>query len=50
MSVAPGDRTHIPDSLRPIYNVINQQLIQLKQMTPVRAVSYGFWLVILTNW
>jgi hypothetical protein len=38
---APGDWGHIPDSLRPVYNVINQQLIQLKQTTPVRAFSYG---------
>ncbi|KAH9171578.1 hypothetical protein EDB89DRAFT_1091731 [Lactarius sanguifluus] len=30
----PGDRTHIPDSLRPIYNVVGQQLNQLKQTTP----------------
>ncbi|KAF8270128.1 hypothetical protein EI94DRAFT_1572288 [Lactarius quietus] len=30
----PGDRTHIPDSLRPIYNVVSQQLTQLKQTTP----------------
>ncbi|KAH9059766.1 hypothetical protein EDB87DRAFT_1675007 [Lactarius vividus] len=30
----PGDRTHIPDSLRPIYNVVSQQLNQLKQTTP----------------
>ncbi|KAI9459387.1 hypothetical protein F5148DRAFT_1218787 [Russula earlei] len=30
----PGDRTHIPDSLRPIYNVISQQLDLIKQTTP----------------
>lgn len=30
----PGDRTHIPDSLRPIYGVVSQQLNQLKQTTP----------------
>ncbi|KAI0302809.1 hypothetical protein B0F90DRAFT_1627011 [Multifurca ochricompacta] len=30
----PGDRTHIPDSLRPIYNIVSQQLNQLKQTTP----------------
>jgi hypothetical protein len=39
MSIAPGDRTHIPDSLRPIHNVIGQQLNQLKQATPVRIIS-----------
>ncbi|KAI0259714.1 hypothetical protein BC834DRAFT_974042 [Gloeopeniophorella convolvens] len=30
----PGDRTHIPDSLRPIYEVVNQLLVQAKQTTP----------------
>ncbi|KAI8971291.1 hypothetical protein BD414DRAFT_540468 [Trametes punicea] len=30
----PGDRSHIPDELRPIYQVISSQLEQLKQVTP----------------
>jgi hypothetical protein len=37
MTVAPGDRTHIPNSLRPIYNVVSQQLNQIKEATPVRV-------------
>lgn len=34
---APGDRSHIPDNLRPIYSVISQQLEIVKQTTPVSA-------------
>ncbi|KAI0674665.1 hypothetical protein C8Q78DRAFT_989533 [Trametes maxima] len=30
----PGDRSHIPDELRPVYQVISSQLEQLKQVTP----------------
>ncbi|KAK7038871.1 protein transport protein S31 [Paramarasmius palmivorus] len=30
----PGDRSHIPDHARPIYNVIHGQLEHLKQVTP----------------
>ncbi|KAI0360315.1 WD40 repeat-like protein [Trametes cingulata] len=30
----PGDRSHIPDELRPIYQVISSQLEQLRQVTP----------------
>ncbi|KAI0654852.1 hypothetical protein C8Q70DRAFT_924945 [Cubamyces menziesii] len=30
----PGDRSHIPDELRPIHQVISGQLEQLKQVTP----------------
>ncbi|KAI0634701.1 hypothetical protein C8Q77DRAFT_1103589 [Trametes polyzona] len=30
----PGDRSHIPDHLRPVYQVISNQLEQLKQITP----------------
>lgn len=34
--VAPGDRSHIPDSARPAYDIISEQLNRLKQTTPVR--------------
>lgn len=37
--VAPGDRSHIPDELRPIFQVVSGQLEQLKQITPVSAMS-----------
>ncbi|KAI0747191.1 hypothetical protein C8Q80DRAFT_1179960 [Daedaleopsis nitida] len=30
----PGDRSHIPDDLRPIFQVVSGQLEQLKQVTP----------------
>ncbi|KAI0777311.1 hypothetical protein BD413DRAFT_467598 [Trametes elegans] len=30
----PGDRSHIPDELRPAYQIISSQLEQLKQVTP----------------
>ncbi|EIW51602.1 uncharacterized protein TRAVEDRAFT_176166 [Trametes versicolor FP-101664 SS1] len=30
----PGDRSHIPDGLRPVFQVISNQLEQLKQVTP----------------
>ncbi|GJE96308.1 WD40 repeat domain-containing protein [Phanerochaete sordida] len=30
----PGDRSHIPDHLRPVYSVISQQLEIVKQTTP----------------
>ncbi|KAH9849003.1 hypothetical protein C2E23DRAFT_841396 [Lenzites betulinus] len=30
----PGDRSHIPDGLRPAFQVISNQLEQLKQITP----------------
>ncbi|EKM49465.1 uncharacterized protein PHACADRAFT_214425 [Phanerochaete carnosa HHB-10118-sp] len=30
----PGDRSHIPDHLRPIFNIISQQLEIVKQTTP----------------
>ncbi|KIJ63089.1 hypothetical protein HYDPIDRAFT_182419 [Hydnomerulius pinastri MD-312] len=30
----PGDRTHIPESAVPIYNIISEQLVRLKQTTP----------------
>ncbi|KAM5541833.1 hypothetical protein V8D89_004562 [Ganoderma adspersum] len=30
----PGDRSHIPDELRPAYQVISGQLEQLRQVTP----------------
>ncbi|KAI0824922.1 hypothetical protein BC628DRAFT_1376550 [Trametes gibbosa] len=30
----PGDRSHIPDGLRPVFQVISSQLEQLKQITP----------------
>ncbi|KAH9930495.1 uncharacterized protein BXZ73DRAFT_101867 [Epithele typhae] len=30
----PGDRSHIPDDLRPVFQVISGQLEQLKQVTP----------------
>jgi hypothetical protein len=33
--LAPGDRSHIPDSVRPAYNIISGQLNQLKQTSPV---------------
>lgn len=35
--LAPGDRTHIPESALPIYNVLTEQLVQLKQTIPVRV-------------
>ncbi|KAI9061594.1 WD40 repeat-like protein [Trametes sanguinea] len=30
----PGDRSHIPDELRPVYQIISGQLEHLKQVTP----------------
>ncbi|KAG8216349.1 hypothetical protein J3R82DRAFT_6428 [Butyriboletus roseoflavus] len=30
----PGDRTHIPESALPIYNVLTEQLVYLKQTVP----------------
>ncbi|EPQ53749.1 hypothetical protein GLOTRDRAFT_122261 [Gloeophyllum trabeum ATCC 11539] len=30
----PGDRSHIPDTARPIYNVLSEQLARLKQTMP----------------
>ncbi|KAF8130393.1 hypothetical protein EV363DRAFT_1432273, partial [Boletus edulis] len=30
----PGDRTHIPESALPIYNVLTEQLMHLKQTSP----------------
>ncbi|TFK49239.1 hypothetical protein OE88DRAFT_1662672 [Heliocybe sulcata] len=30
----PGDRSHIPDSARPIFNVLSQQLTTMKQTMP----------------
>ncbi|KAF8837870.1 hypothetical protein BDN67DRAFT_997921 [Paxillus ammoniavirescens] len=30
----PGDRTHIPESVLPIYNVLTEQLVRLKQTVP----------------
>lgn len=35
--LAPGDRTHIPESALPIYNVLTEQLAYLKQTVPVRS-------------
>ena len=35
---APGDRSHIPEDLRPVFQVISGQLEQLKQVTPVSAL------------
>ena len=32
---APGDRSHIPDDFRPIFNVISQQLEIVRQTSPV---------------
>ncbi|KAN0085711.1 hypothetical protein V8E55_006845 [Tylopilus felleus] len=41
---SPGDRTHIPESASPIYNVLTEQLVQLKQ-TPQqkRMVDHLEW-------
>ena len=36
--IAPGDRSHIPDSVRPAYDVIVEQLNHLRQTSPVRLV------------
>ncbi|KAK0229698.1 hypothetical protein EDD85DRAFT_776241 [Armillaria nabsnona] len=30
----PGDRTHIPDNLRPVYEILATQLSHLRQVTP----------------
>lgn len=45
--LAPGDRSHIPDELRPIFQVVSSQLEQLKQLTPVGvqegAIAIAGW-------
>jgi hypothetical protein len=33
--VASGDRTHIPDNLRPTYSIINEHLHDLRRRTHV---------------
>lgn len=43
-SSAPGDRSHIPEEVRPAFNVLSEQLGRLRQTTPVRPSSC-FWLL-----
>lgn len=31
---APGDRSHIPDHARPIFDVLSEHLNEMKQVTP----------------
>ena len=38
---APGDRSHIPDELRPVFQVISGQLEQLKQRIAESAKKAG---------
>lgn len=35
LMVAPGDRSHIPERLRPVYEIINEHLNHLRGATPV---------------
>jgi protein transport protein SEC31 len=37
---AAGDRSHIPESVKPAYNVILDQLSHMRQTTPVRVPSH----------
>jgi hypothetical protein len=36
LAPAPGDRTHIPNQYRPIFEILSAQLDQLKQTAPVQ--------------
>ena len=38
-SLAPGDRSHIPDDVKPVYQVLSEHLERLKQMMPVCLFS-----------
>jgi len=37
--LAPGDRSHIPESTKPAYEVLAQELNRMKQTTPVCSPS-----------
>jgi len=47
--LAPGDRTHLPESALPIFNILSEHVARMKQMTPVcvlflveRILHYSF--------
>lgn len=47
VSLAPGDRTHIPESAMLIYNVLTEQLVHLKHTAPVSLFSFISFVLVL---